>query len=135
MKTDEKVTKITEEFNFLTATITSMMDQTNNSKFSPAQKDTLNPPDPTTVVLDNWRAPTLDRIHSTKIGGMWTLKHYISSPKFYELFINTELKGDTALYLKKFYNHTKMRFNEMIRLREDLLPIYQNIKIHSEFAE
>ena len=63
--------------------------QTNISKSSPAQKDTSTPPDPTTVVLTDSTSPPLEGVHSTKIGGMWTLKHEISSPKFYELLINT----------------------------------------------
>ena len=36
-----------------------MMDQTNISKSSPAQKDTSTPPDPTTTVQTNKRAPPL----------------------------------------------------------------------------
>ena len=94
-----------------------MMDQTNISKSSPAQKDTLTPPDPTTVAQTNRRAPPLEGGHSTKIGGMWTLKHEISSPKFYELLIKIELKGDTALGLKNFFNQIKMCLNALTRLR------------------
>ena len=75
---------------------------------SPTQKDTSTPPEPTNVVPVNRRYTPLEGGHSTKIGGMWTLKHEISSPKFYELLIKTELKGDTALDLKNFYNHIKM---------------------------
>ena len=71
----------------ITSTITSMMDQTNISKYSPDQKDKLNPMVPTNVVLDNRRDPPLDGGHSTKIGVMWTLKHDISSPRFYALLI------------------------------------------------
>ena len=66
-----------------------MLDQTNISKFSPTQKDALTPPDPTTVVLTNSTDPPLEGGHSTKIGGMWTLKYEISSPKLYELLIDT----------------------------------------------
>ena len=44
---------------------------------------------------------------------MWTLKYEIRSPKFYELLINTELKGDTAVYLKNFYNHIKIYITHM----------------------
>ena len=40
IKTDEKLTQITEDLKVLTATFTSMMDQTNNPKFSPAHNDT-----------------------------------------------------------------------------------------------
>ena len=117
MKTYEKLTNITEDLKVLTENITSMMDQTNNSKFSPSQKYTSNPPDPTTVVSDNRRATPLGGVHSTKIGGMWTLKHEISSPKFYEILIKTELKGDTALDFKNFYNHIKMCLNAVTRLQ------------------
>ena len=93
-----------------------MMDHTNNSKLSPAQKDTLTPPDPTIVLPANRRAPPLDGGHSTKISGMWTLKHEISSPKLYDL-IKTELKGDTALDLKRFYNPIKMCLNAVTILQ------------------
>ena len=82
---------------------TFMMDHTNISKSSPAQKDTSTPPYPITVVLANRRDPPLEGGHSTKIGGMWTLKHEISSPKFYKLLIKTELKVDTDLDLNNFY--------------------------------
>ena len=67
--------------------------------------------------------------------GMWTLKHDIISAKFYELPIKIELKGDTALDLKNFYNHIKMCLNAVTRPQEDLLPGCQSIKRHSEFAE
>ena len=70
---------------------------------------------------------------STKIGGMWNFKHEISSPKFYAILIKTELKGDTALDLKKLFNHIKMCLNAEIRLREDLLPDYYFIKRHPQF--
>ena len=66
---------------------TFMMDQTNISKSSPSQKDTSTPPDPITTVQTNRRAPSLEGGMSDKIGGMWTLKHEISSPRFYELLI------------------------------------------------
>ena len=36
LNTDDKLTKIKEYLKVLTSTITSMMNQTNNSKFSPA---------------------------------------------------------------------------------------------------
>ena len=47
---------------------------------------------------------------------MWTLKYEINSPKFYQLLIKKELKGDTALELKHFYNHIKMCLNDVTRL-------------------
>ena len=114
---------------------TFMMDQTNISKYSPAHKDTSTPPCPTTVFPTNKRDPPLEGGHSTKIGDMWTLKHEISSPKCYDLLINTELKGDTDMDLKNFFNHIKMCFNAVTRLREDLLSDYQSIKRHSYFEE
>ena len=46
-----------------------------------------------------------------------------------------DLKGDTALYLKNFFNHIKMCPNAVTRLREDLLPDYYSINRHSEFEE
>ena len=85
-----------------------MMDQTNISKYSPAQKDTLTHPDPTTTVQTNWRAPPLEGVHYTQIFDMWILKHEIKSPNLYELLIKTELKGDTTLDLKNFYKHISM---------------------------
>ena len=88
---------------------------------------------PTTTVQSNRRAPPLEGGHSTNISGMWTLKHEISTTKLYELLIKTELKGDTAIDLKNFFNHIKMSLNAVIRLIEDLLPDYQSIKRHSEF--
>ena len=81
INTDEKLTHITEDLKVLTATITSIMDQNKNSKFSPAQKNTSNPPYPTTVVPYNRKFPPLDGRNSTKICGMWTLKHEIISQK------------------------------------------------------
>ena len=86
MKTDEKLTLLTEDLQVLT---TLMTDKTNISKSSAAWKDTSTPPDPTTVVPTDKRAPSLEGGHSTKIGGMWTLKHEISSSKFNKLLINT----------------------------------------------
>ena len=88
-ETNEKLTQITEDPKVLTETFTSMIDQTNNYKLSPAHKDTSNSTKPTTVVPSNRRAPLLDGGHYTKIGGMWNLKHDISSPKFYKLLIKT----------------------------------------------
>ena len=113
INTDEKLTQITEN---LKVFIAFMMDQTNNSKLSPAQKDASTPPDHTTAVRANRRYPPLGVVSSNKIGGMWTLKHDISSPKFYELLIKTELKGETDLDLNKFYNHIRMCLNAVTRL-------------------
>ena len=77
-------------------------------KYSPTQMDLTNPLDPNTVVPANRRYPPLDVRQSTKIGGMWTLKHEIISTRFYELLINIELKEETAMDNKNFYNHINM---------------------------
>ena len=73
----------------LTVNIASMMDQIKISKYSPEKKDLPKSQDPTTVVPANNKAPPLEGGNSTNIGVMWSLKHDISSPKFYELLIKT----------------------------------------------
>ena len=93
------------------------MDHINISKLSPYQKDIPTSQDPITVVPGSNRDPSLEGGRFTKIGGIWTLKHDISSQKFYELLINTELKGDTALVLNNFYKHIKMDLNAETRLQ------------------
>ena len=108
----------------LKVSTTFMTDQSNIPKSSTTHKNTVTPPDPTNVVPTNRRDTPLEGGHYTKIGGMWTLKHEISSPKLYELVIKTELKGSTALDLKNFYNHINMYLNAVTRLIEDLLPDY-----------
>ena len=93
-ETNEKLTLLADNLQVLTEL---MIDKTKNLKSSPSQKDTSTPPEPTNLVPTNKRALPLEVEHSTKIRGMWTLKHDIRSPKFYELLIKTELKGDTSL--------------------------------------
>ena len=66
---------------------------------------------------------------------MWTLKHEISLPRFYELLIKIELKGDTALDLKNFYNHINMSLDAVTRLREKLLPDFLSINKNDYFKE
>ena len=90
---NEKMTKFTEEFEAMIAAIIYLI---STSKYLPTKKNSPKPPHPTTVVPANRRAPPLDGGQSTKKCGMWTLKYEISSPIFYELFIKTELKGNTA---------------------------------------
>ena len=46
-----------------------------------------------TVVPANKKDLPLEGVSSTKEGYLWTLKHEISSPKFYEILINTGLKS------------------------------------------
>ena len=132
---NEKMRNITEAFKaILKSTITTIMDQINTYKSSLDHMDSSKPQYPITVVPDKNRASPLDIGHSTKIGGMWTLKHDNSSPKLYEVLIKTELKGYTVLDLKKFYNHINICINDVTRLQEDLLPAYQSIKICSKFS-
>ena len=83
---DEKIKKLTED---LTEMITSMTDQIKISRSSLDKKDSTKAQYPTTVLPANKRAPPLKGGHYTNIGGMWTLKHETSSPKFYELLIGT----------------------------------------------
>ena len=91
---DEKTNNLTGE---LKATIASMMDQIKTSKYSQDKRDKKKAQYPTTVVPANNMSPPLEGGNPTKIGGMWNLKHEISSPKFYELLVKTELKGNNAL--------------------------------------
>ena len=60
--------------------------------FSPGNMDSPKYSDPDNVVPTKNKVPLLEGGNSTKIGGMWTLKHDIRSPKFYELIIK---KGGT----------------------------------------
>ena len=59
----------------------------------------------------NRRDTTLEGGHSTKIASMCTIKNEINSPKLYEIITKTELKGDTDMDIKNFYNHIKICLN------------------------
>ena len=83
---DDKIKKLTA---YLTWMITSMMDQIKISKSSLDKKYSPKVQYTTTVVPANKKSPPLEGGHYTIIGGMWTLKREIGSPKFYELIINT----------------------------------------------
>ena len=69
--------------------------------------------------------------NTIKIGAVCTLKFDISSPKFYELLLKTELKGDTSLEINNFYKHIKMCLNTVYILQEYFYPSYRSIKRHS----
>ena len=112
-----------------------MMYHINIYKLSPDYKYSLKAQDPTTVVPDNRRASPFESEHYTKIGGMWTLKNEIRSPKLYEILIKIELKGYTDLELWNFYNYIKMCLNVVTRPQEYFLTAYQSIKRHSDFEE
>ena len=131
-ETTENIKQLTETLNKVFKGLTN---KNNISKSSPAQKDAMTPPEPTTTVQNKNKAPPLEGYHSENIGGMWTLKHEIISPRFYELLIKIELKGDTALDLKNFYNHVKMSLNAVTKLREHLLPDFLSIKQNNDFKE
>ena len=47
-------------------------------------------------------------INSQNIENMWTLKHEIISPKFYEIIIKNGLNGGMDLDVNNFYNRIKM---------------------------
>ena len=103
---DEKMNNLTED---LTGMIASMMDQIKISKSSIDKKGSPKDQDHTTLAPANKKDPPPEGGYSTKIGGMWTLKHEISSTKVNELLIKIDLKGDTGMYLKNFYNYINMR--------------------------
>ena len=92
--TETIMTLMEDQTNKLT---TLMMDQINISISSPAQKDTSTPPDPNTTVQTNKRATPLEGGISKNIGGMWTLKHEINSPRFYELLIQSSVSFEFYL--------------------------------------
>ena len=73
---DEKMTQFTVKIKTIFSVLSN---QINTISSSPTQKDTLTTPEPITVVPTNKRGPPLEGGHSTKIGGMWTLKHEIRS--------------------------------------------------------
>ena len=108
---DEKMKKQYSKFDNITEMIKKMMDHIQVSNSLPYKMDSPKAQDTTTVFLANKKSPPFEGAHYTKIGGMWTLKHGISSLKFYELLINVEFKGCTALDLKNFYNHIKTFLN------------------------
>ena len=111
---DEKMKKPTKD---LTAMIASIMYDIKFSKYSTYKKDFPKDHYPTPLILDNKKDTQLEGGHSIKIGGMWNLKNEISSPKFYEILINIELKGNTDMDLKNFYNYINMCINAVTRLR------------------
>ena len=110
---DEKMKSLIED---LTSMITSMMGKIKLLTYSQEHKNSPKTQYPTTVFPSNKRDPPMYCVYSKKIGGMWTLKHEIRSPKFYELLTKIEFKLYTALDLRNFYNHIKMSFNALTRL-------------------
>ena len=113
----EKMKKQDSKLDKITAMIEKVMDQIKISNSSPNKMDLQKAQDPTNLVSANNKSPPLECGNSTKNGGIWTLKHEIIPPKFYELLIKIELKDDTALDLKNFYNHIYICLNAVTRLR------------------
>ena len=97
-KIDSDFTKMNSGINKIKKMSTDMTSQKHIS--SPVNMDSPKYQDPDTVVSTNKKYPPLEGGNSTKHCDMWTLKHEISSPKFYELLVKTEIKGDTSMYLK-----------------------------------
>ena len=94
---------------------TTMKTSTTSEKLG-VNKKRYNPQDSSKVTnkdLDNTKkSPPLEGDQYQKIGWMWTLKHEIISPKFYELLPNIYSKGENDIALKNFYNNIKMILNE-----------------------
>ena len=88
---DKKINKQDCKLDKLTAMVENFMDHIKISNYSPDKMDLPKAQDPTMTVPDNHKDPPFEGGNSTKNGGMWTLKHDISSPKFYELLIKTDL--------------------------------------------
>ena len=88
-KLDKKDSKLDN----ITTMINHTMYQNKNSNYPPDNMYSPLTQSPNTVFLVTNKALPLESGNSTKNIYLWTLKHEISSPKFYELIINTELKA------------------------------------------
>ena len=111
-----KLDKQDSKLDNITAMIKNMMYHNQNLNYPPDNMDSPYAHGPTTVVSDNKKAIPLEGGYSTKNGYLWTLKHDIRSPKFYELIINTELKV-TLLWTSRTSTTTKnMCTNTVTRL-------------------
>ena len=93
-------TKLKSDITEIKKTFTQIMDHKCNSL--PENMDSPKAQDHDTRVLTNKKDTPLEGGHYMVIVGIRTLKHEISSPKFYELLIKTKIKGDTALDLDNF---------------------------------
>ena len=69
--------------------IEKIMDHNQNSYSFPDKMYPIKSHDNNTVVLDNKKSPSLEGVHYTKIGVMWTLNHDIIPPNLYKLLIKT----------------------------------------------
>ena len=89
---DEKMKKIDYEFTDMKSEMTDIKTYlkhvlVQNQNSSPDHMDSLKDQDINYEVPDNKKAPPLEGRNPKKNGCMWTLKHEIISPKFYELLI------------------------------------------------
>ena len=105
-----------EKMNNLTVMVKKIMDHIQISNSSSDNMDSPKAQGLITEVSANNKSPPLEGVNSAKIGGMWTLKHDITSPELYKLLIKIELIGDTDMDLKNFYNHINMCINVLNRL-------------------
>ena len=104
-------------------------------KPSPNKVKKNNPQYYTTVVHTNKKVSPLKGGKSHKIGGIWTIKHEIISPKLYEILINKYLKRDTSLDLKNFYNHIKMCLNAVKNVESILSLLTRKSKVTPLFMK
>ena len=94
---------------------------------SPNKVETNKPQYYNTVVHSNRKNPPLEGGIFQKIGQMWTLKHDICPPKFYELIIKNDLKVYTGIYLKDFHNNVNIFLNAVTRLRKRLFSDFRGL--------
>ena len=86
-----KLDKQDSKLDNITAMNNQMMYHNQKQNYLPENIDTPQAQGPTNVVPANKMALPLEGGNSTKKGYLWTLKHEIRSPKFYEVFINIEI--------------------------------------------
>ena len=86
-KDNDKLNKKLNKHNFELSKIRILIYEVlvKNQNSSPHNMYSKKYQDPNTMFPDNKNIPPLECGISMKIGGMWTLKHEIISPKFYDL--------------------------------------------------
>ena len=78
---DEKIKKQDSKLDMLTSMVRTMINCIHILNSLPDKKDSPKEHYPTTTVPTNKKSPQLEGGRSTKIGGMWNIKHEIRSPK------------------------------------------------------
>ena len=103
----------------------------NNDKSDSTKLEAVNTQESSNITYkdtsDINKSPTLKVGNWYNISGMCNIEIEISSPNFYEPSIENKLKWETALDLKKFYNHNKICLNAVTKIRDYFLPYYQVI--------